>query len=91
MTPPVHERLTLARILADGPAIHGEADATELITHGLTPEALEFIERTVKAGDRTLETGSGFSTLRSPRSGQAHLRRAQPARGRPALRLPPGQ
>ena len=57
--------LTLERMLADAPAIHGEANSGEssLMTHGLVPEALQFIERTVGPGDRTLETGSGYSTI----------------------------
>jgi methyltransferase family protein len=54
---------TLADVLRDAPAIHGPAGADALLTHGLLEEALGFIERTVHDGDRTLETGSGYSTI----------------------------
>jgi hypothetical protein len=53
----------LATLLQDRPAIHGAEGATDLQTHGLLEEALELIERMVGAGDHTLETGSGYSTL----------------------------
>jgi hypothetical protein len=54
---------TLADVLRDAPAIHGPAGADALLTHGLLDEALGFIDRTVRDGDRTLETGSGYSTI----------------------------
>jgi predicted O-methyltransferase YrrM len=54
---------TLADVLRDAPALHGPADADALLTHGLLEEALAFIDRTVRDGDRTLETGSGYSTI----------------------------
>ena len=54
---------TLADVLRDAPAIHGPAGADALLTHGLLEEALDFIDRTVRDGDRTLETGSGYSTI----------------------------
>ena len=54
---------TLVDVLRDAPAIHGPAGADTLLTHGLLEEALGFIDRTVRDGDRTLETGSGYSTI----------------------------
>jgi predicted O-methyltransferase YrrM len=65
MTPSGDAPLTLARVLTDPPAIHGEAgaNASSLMAHGLIEDALRFIERTVRPGDRTLETGSGYSTI----------------------------
>ena len=65
--------LDLARILHDAPAIHGELGAGDLITHGLTPAALTYIERTVRVGDRTLETGSGYSTILLAALGAEHI------------------
>lgn len=54
---------TLADVLRDAPGIHGPAGADALLTHGLLEEALGFIDRTVRDGDHTLETGSGYSTI----------------------------
>ncbi len=68
---PAH--LTLRQILADAPAIHGDAGSQDLLTHGLTPDALTFIEQHVKPGDRTLETGSGFSTILFAALGAEHI------------------
>jgi hypothetical protein len=64
---------TLATLLQEQPAIHGPAGASDLATHGLLEEALELIERTVRAGDRTLETGSGYSTLLFAILGAEHV------------------
>jgi predicted O-methyltransferase YrrM len=50
-------------VLRDAPGIHGQEDAGELLTYALVPEALRLIERVVKAGGRTLETGAGHSTI----------------------------
>lgn len=63
---------TVDRLLREQPAIHGDAGATDLLTHGLTPAALRFIERTVQPGDRTLETGAGYSTIVFAAAGAAH-------------------
>jgi predicted O-methyltransferase YrrM len=55
--------VTLDQLLKDAPPIHGPAGGTDLLTHGLLEEALRFVDATVGAGDRTLETGSGYSTI----------------------------
>jgi hypothetical protein len=55
--------MTLDQLLADAPALHGPAGGGDLLTHGLLDEALGIIDRTISAGDRTLETGSGYSTI----------------------------
>lgn len=55
--------MTLDQLLRDAPRIHGPAGAANLMTHGLLEEALSFIDQTIDAGDRTLETGSGYSTI----------------------------
>ncbi|WP_165372420.1 class I SAM-dependent methyltransferase [Nocardioides iriomotensis] len=44
-----------------------------MITHGLIRPALEFIESTVQPGWRTLETGSGLSTIAFAMTGSDHL------------------
>lgn len=44
-------------LLESCPAVHGDA------TYGLETETLRFIDRHVSAGSRTLETGSGLSTV----------------------------
>ncbi len=49
-------------LLQDRPAIHGEVGG-ELETFGLLEEGLRLIEQTVQPGARTLETGSGYSTI----------------------------
>lgn len=64
---------TLHDVLRDQPAIHGDAGATDLITYGLLEEALQFLDRTVRPGDRTLETGSGFSTIVFALKGARHV------------------
>jgi hypothetical protein len=63
---------TIADLIRDQPGLHGPADATDLITYGLIDEALEFLGRTVQPGDRTLETGSGFSTIAFALRGAHH-------------------
>ena len=42
------------------------------MTHGLIPQALERIAATVKPGDRTIETGSGHSTIAFALAGAEH-------------------
>ena len=64
--------MSLQQLLADAPAIHGEAGGDDLITHGLLIGALEFIDRTVGPGSRTLETGSGYSTILFAMKGAEH-------------------
>jgi hypothetical protein len=63
--------LTLEQLLGDAPAIHG-ATGEALLTHGLLEEALAFIDQTVRPGDRTLETGSGYSTILLAMKGAEH-------------------
>lgn len=64
--------ITVDRLLAEQPSIHGEAGGPGTLTHGLTPGALRFIEQTVRPGDRTLETGAGYSTIVFAAAGAAH-------------------
>jgi predicted O-methyltransferase YrrM len=64
---------TLADVLRDAPALHGPAEADVLLTHGLLEEALRFIDRSVRDGDRTLETGSGYSTILFALRGAEHV------------------
>ncbi len=63
--------LTLQRLLADAPAIHAGAGDDPAI-HGLLVEALEFIDRELPEGARTLETGSGYSTILFAMKGAEH-------------------
>jgi hypothetical protein len=63
--------LTLQQLLEDAPAIHGGA-GDDLITHGLLVDALEFIDRELAPGSRTLETGSGYSTILLAMKGAQH-------------------
>jgi hypothetical protein len=58
--------MDIDQLLADKPVIHGD------ITHGLIPEAIEHIGRTVKPGDRTAETGAGHSTIAFALTGATH-------------------
>lgn len=63
---------TLARLLADPPLVHGPEGGNDLITHGLLPVVLEYIEANVQPGDRTLETGCGLSTILFAMRGAEH-------------------
>ena len=54
---------TLQGVLADPPLVHGPRSGGDLITHGLLQPALEWLEQHVDNHHRTLETGSGLSTL----------------------------
>jgi predicted O-methyltransferase YrrM len=62
--------LTVDDLLRDPPALHGDPRDPTLYT--LHPPALRFLERTVRPGDRTLETGSGLSTIVLAASGAEH-------------------
>jgi predicted O-methyltransferase YrrM len=56
----------VSELLRNRPTIHGDR------THGLIPEALQLIEDSVGAASRTLETGSGFSTITFAGTGAEH-------------------
>jgi hypothetical protein len=62
--------LTLDQVLADPPIVHGSGD--ELLTHGLLPVVLEYLVATVQPDWRTLETGSGLSTIVFALAGAQH-------------------
>jgi len=64
--------MTLQQLLQDAPAIHGGSDGNELLTHGLLEEALRLLDREVRPGSRTLETGSGYSTILFAMKGAEH-------------------
>jgi hypothetical protein len=63
---------SVSDLLDNPPLIHGWMSADGLITHGLIPEALRYLERTVGEGQRTLETGSGLSTITFALRGARH-------------------
>jgi predicted O-methyltransferase YrrM len=61
------------QLIADQPAIHGDdALGQERMTHGLSTPALRFLAATVESGHRTLETGSGYSTIVFAAAGSEH-------------------
>ena len=62
---------TLDTLLRDRPAIHGD-DGSDPMTHGLVEAGLRLLEREVRPGSRTLETGSGYSTIVLAAQGAAH-------------------
>ncbi len=59
-------------LLADPPLVHEWMSVEGLMTHGLLPEALGYLEAAVAAGHRTLETGSGLSTITFALCGAQH-------------------
>jgi predicted O-methyltransferase YrrM len=60
-------------LIAQPPAVHGdEAVGEERMTHGLSTPALRFLAATVESGHRTLETGSGYSTIVFASAGSEH-------------------
>lgn len=61
------------QLLANPPAVHGDEEAGQhRETHGLGTPALRHIAKTVKPGQRTLETGSGYSTIVFAQVGAQH-------------------
>ena len=64
---------SVSQVLDHPPLIHGWDPGEGVITHGLIRPALEFIESTVKPDWRTLETGSGLSTIAFAMTGSEHL------------------
>lgn len=69
---PASPATTVAQLLADPPMVHGPAESNDLITHGLLPVVLEYLEANVAPGDRTLETGCGLSTIVFAMRGAQH-------------------
>jgi hypothetical protein len=65
-------RVTLAQLLADPPLIHTAPDTQVVATHGLLEDALRWIDGNVKPGQRTIETGSGLSTITLALTGAEH-------------------
>jgi hypothetical protein len=63
---------TLRELLADPPLVHGPEGGNDLITHGLLPVVLQYLEQTVQPGWRTLETGCGLSTILFALRGAQH-------------------
>lgn len=64
--------MTLQQLLADAPPIHGGSGGEELLTHGLLDEALGLLDRELRPGARSLETGSGYSTILFAMKGAEH-------------------
>lgn len=63
---------SVARNLAASQArFHGWAEDVE-VDWALNPEALEFLEASIKPGHRTLETGAGYSTVVFAAGGAIH-------------------
>jgi hypothetical protein len=71
MTRPTAVR-SLAGLLADPPLVHGPEGGNDLVTHGLLPGALEWIEGNVGPDVYSLETGSGLSTIMFAIGGGEH-------------------
>ena len=65
-------RRGLTELLADPPLVHGPEGGNDLITHGLLPVVLEFLDTRVQPGWRTLETGCGLSTILFTMRGAEH-------------------
>lgn len=62
---------TLEELLAGGWGFHGWT-ADDSLEIGVSPEVLAFIVEHVRPGDRTLETGSGYSTIAFALAGAEH-------------------
>lgn len=63
--------IALNELLAGGWGFHGWT-ADDSLDIGLSPEVLAFIVERVRPGDRTLETGSGYSTIAFALAGAEH-------------------
>jgi hypothetical protein len=63
---------SLEDVLRDPPLVHADDDTGEVSTHGLQPAVLRWLAATVRPGARTLETGSGLSTLTFALAGALH-------------------
>jgi hypothetical protein len=72
MAPQTSSVSSVRELLADPPLVHEWMSTGGLMTHGLLPEALSFIESTINPGQRTLETGSGLSTVAFALRGAQH-------------------
>lgn len=62
----------LKDLLADPPLVHGPEGSNEIVTHGLLPGPLAWIESNVASDSRSLETGSGLSTIMFAIGGGEH-------------------
>lgn len=62
----------LDTVLADPPTVHVDDVSGVATTFGLLPAALHWIVERVGAGDRTLETGCGLSTIAFAMTGAEH-------------------
>jgi Methyltransferase domain len=51
----------IARLVAERPTLHTRGD--RLVDYGINPYLIAFLRRHLTAGERTIETGSGISTL----------------------------
>ena len=64
--------MTLDDVLRDPPAVHDDDRQGRLVTFGLAEEVLRWLVDTLPPGARTLETGSGLSTLAFALAGARH-------------------
>ena len=69
---PTNPVSSVRELLSDPPLVHEWMSTDGLMTHGLLPEALGFLEASVAPGQRTLETGSGLSTITFALRGARH-------------------
>ena len=64
---------TLRAVLDDPPSVHEDARHGRVVTFGLAEDVLEWLLATLPPGARTLETGSGLSTLTFALAGARHI------------------
>jgi hypothetical protein len=51
----------IPQLMAERPSFHGQGDGGH--NWGLAPDVLDWIAETIRPGDKTIETGCGYSTL----------------------------
>ena len=66
------EKADVERLISDRPEFHARSDGTS-VSWAVCPDVLRFIYENVKPGAKTLETGSGHTTVAFALAGASHV------------------